>query len=158
MCSQQHQIYLRKVCYKGSQQENTNSRFHWLAAWLRDRPHSSLPYPSLILLPRPTNQCQTLTHSSPTQARPKPSQNEAPSFAAWPTSISLCGLMQPPENSPFSELGGTSAMRRGGLRRWGFSHQLMIYLRGSLAGAFVLRSPHTNNLQDGPFYTTLFEN
>ncbi|XP_028354336.1 ketimine reductase mu-crystallin isoform X1 [Physeter macrocephalus] len=48
--------------------------------------------------------------------RPRPSPSQAPPFAARTISISLSGLMQPFENSPCSRLGGTRAIRRGGLR------------------------------------------
>ena len=110
----------------------------YFTTWLRVRPSSILPCMPLILSRHPTSQCLTLTQCNPTERRPKPSLSQAPPFASWTTSIGLSGLMQPFENSPCSKLGGTSAIRRGGLRGWGFSHQLMIYLQASLVGASVL--------------------
>ena len=132
--------------------------FTYFTTWLRVRPNSTHPCMPLILSRHPTSQCLTLPQCNPTEGRPKPSLSQAPPFASWTTSIGLSGLMQPFENSPCSKLGGTSAIRRGGLRGQGFSHQFMIYLQASLVGASVLQNSSHKQPSGWTFCITVFDN
>lgn len=133
MCSQRHQQYLKKNrIISAVDMVTLKTDFTYFTGLILTSLH--FPQPSLD----PASQYLPLLPGPPPSAR-EASHN---ALRTHPTQKNL----------------GEQNHEKQWPEKRGFSHQLMIYLQASLVSLLFCRTPHTNTLQAGHFYSALFEN